>query len=129
MSMSTFSVLLIAVALAMDAFAVSVSCGIALSRVRIRHALLIASFFGLFQGLMPFAGWHARQGLTHIIADRDHWIAFLLLLAVGVKMVYDAFRSEGSKKNLIRWTEEKVDMAAGILLIGIGFKILPQQTL
>ena len=185
--MSIFSVMLIAVALAMDAFAVSISSGIAISRVRIRHALLIASFFGLFQGLMPFAGWHAGQGLKHVIADWDHWIAFLLLLAVGMKMIYDASQTRGSEKKfdplnigtlfvlalatsidalavgialsfaavgIIRSViaigavtfimsffgtyigamfghllEEKIEIAAGILLIGIGFKILLEHTL
>ncbi len=57
--MPLFSVVLIAVALAMDAFAVSVSSGIAIVRMKVRHALLIASFFGIFQAVMPLIGWQA----------------------------------------------------------------------
>ena len=185
MSMSIFSILLIALALAMDAFAVSISSGITIARVRVRHALLIASFFGLFQGIMPLAGWHAGLGLRTIIAGWDHWVAFLLLLAVGVKMIYDALRPKGSEKKLDplnlyvlfvlavatsidalavgialafagvgivlpvivissvtfvtsflgtyigamfgHLLEEKMEIAAGILLIGIGLKILLQH--
>ena len=90
--MSICSIFLIALALAMDAFAVSISSGITISRMhlRLRHALLIASFFGAFQGIMPFIGWHVGHGIKPFIAGWDHWIAFLLLFAVGAKMIFDA---------------------------------------
>ena len=90
--MSAAQLTLIALALAMDAFAVSISSGIAIERMHIRHAFLIATFFGIFQGVMPFIGWHTGQGLKQILEAWDHWIAFALLVGVGAKMIYDACR-------------------------------------
>ena len=96
--MSIFSITLIALALAMDAFAVSISSGITISRMRIGYALLIASFFGVFQGVMPLMGWRAGQGIKVFIAGWDHWSAFFLLLAVSVRMIYQACRVQDNKK-------------------------------
>ncbi|MFO7870962.1 MAG: manganese efflux pump MntP family protein [Kiritimatiellia bacterium] len=87
------TVVLVAVAVAMDAFAVSVSSGIAITRMRLRHALVIASFFGFFQGLMPLLGWWAGHGVKGAIAGWDHWVGFFLLMAVGAHMIRDGFRS------------------------------------
>jgi len=185
--MSILSIVLIALALAMDAFGVSISSGIAIAKMRIRHALLIASFFGIFQGVMPLLGWFAGQGIRVYVAAWDHWLAFFLLLAVGVKMIYEAFRTKGIEKrydpldiyvlfvlaiatsidalavgltlslvdmNILypvliigvvtfvmsfvgtyigdffgHLFENKVEILAGLLLIGIGVKILIEHTL
>ena len=96
--MSIFTIFLIAFALAVDAFAVSISSGITISRMRIGHALLIACFFGAFQGFMPFIGWHTGQGIKIFAAMWDHWIAFFLLFAVGVRMIYEGCNAKGSEK-------------------------------
>lgn len=171
----------------MDAFAVSISSGIIIGKTRVRHALLIASFFGVFQAVMPFLGWEAGRRLRRVIMDYDHWAAFILLLAVGLKMIWDSLKKDGNGKkfdplniyvlfilavatsvdalavgialsfagvNIVlpviiigavtfamsfagtyagsifgHLLESKVEMAAGILLIGIGVKILIQHTL
>jgi putative Mn2+ efflux pump MntP len=81
----------------MDAFAVSISSGAVMKKIRIRHALLIASFFGGFQALMPFIGWSAGNRVQTYVAAFDHWIAFLLLLAVGVKMIWESRKGEASR--------------------------------
>ena len=95
--MSLISVFAIAVGLAMDAFAVSISSGIALKKMQASHALLIASFFGIFQGVMPFIGWHAGQWAKPYVAAFDHWIAFILLVLIGTKMIHDSLRNKGSR--------------------------------
>lgn len=95
--MSLLSVFLIAIALAMDAFAVSISSGITIPRMKIRYALLIASSFGVFQAGMPVIGWRAGLSIRDIVACCDHWIAFGLLLAVAVKMTYEAFQPEETR--------------------------------
>lgn len=74
----------------MDAFAVSVTSGLAIHRLRMRHALKIAFFFGGFQALMPLIGWLAGIGLREMISAIDHWIAFALLIFVGGKMIYES---------------------------------------
>jgi putative Mn2+ efflux pump MntP len=94
---SLLSVLIIAVGLAMDAFAVSISSGITLKRMQAKHALVIASFFGTFQAIMPFIGWTVGQWAKAHVAAFDHWIAFALLVMVGVKMIHDSLKDEESR--------------------------------
>lgn len=98
--MSTVSLFIMAFGLAMDAFAVSISSGVRLKKVEIRHALLIALFFGGFQAIMPFVGWSAGIRVQDHVAAFDHWIAFLLLLAVGAKMIWESSKDEASRVRL-----------------------------
>ncbi len=84
------TILLIAIGLAMDAFAVSVSTGCAARAMRLRHALRMAFFFGAFQAGMPVIGWLSGLSVRAYIAHIDHWIAFALLSGIGVKMIYEA---------------------------------------
>jgi putative Mn2+ efflux pump MntP len=88
--MSNATLILIAVGLAMDAFAVSVGSGIAIRRMHIKHAMLIASFFGVFQAVMPLIGWLAGREAAAFVSSCDHWIAFGLLTFVGGKMIWEA---------------------------------------
>ena len=82
----------------MDAFAVAVACGLAVKPFRPIYAFRIAFSFGAFQTFMPVIGWAAGVSLRMIIASFDHWIAFILLFAIGCKMIYESFRKE--KKSL-----------------------------
>ena len=88
--MDFVTILMIAVALAMDAFAVSITNGLAMCTLRIRYALVIALFFGSFQSIMPFLGWLAGLTLKSFIVSIDHWIAFVLLSFIGGKMIYES---------------------------------------
>jgi putative Mn2+ efflux pump MntP len=83
----------IAVALAMDAFAVALGTGMNLATLTGRHLFRLGFHFGLFQALMPVIGWLAGIGLQQRIAAWDHWIAFGLLAFVGGHMLWEA-RSE-----------------------------------
>ncbi|MBU0681325.1 MAG: manganese efflux pump MntP family protein [Proteobacteria bacterium] len=89
--MNLLSIFLIAIGLAMDAFAVSIACGVSIKNLNIRHILLISGAFGFFQGFMPLVGWFAGMGFRDLIASFDHWVAFGLLLVVGGKMIYESF--------------------------------------
>lgn len=86
--------LLVALGLSMDAFAVSVSSGICIPHMKARHALRAAFAFGLFQFLMPVAGWLAGSAFRAYIQGLDHWIAFALLVFVGTKMLKESFGIE-----------------------------------
>lgn len=97
--MNTLTIIIIALGLAMDAFAVSITSGIAIKRLRIRYALRIAFFFGAFQAIMPVIGWFAGLGMRDFISAIDHWIAFTLLLIVGGKMIYESTVMAGEEKN------------------------------
>ena len=96
--MSIVSIIFIAIALAMDAFAVAVSTGFTIHRLRIRHAILIATWFGAFQALMPLIGWLGGRQLQELICGVDHWIIFGLLSFVGAKMIYESFQIDAVEK-------------------------------
>lgn len=179
-------VFLLAFALSMDAFAVSIGLGVKNREFSKILALKVALLFGLFQGLMPLFGYLASLGLGSIIESVDHWVAFLLLSAIGAKMLYDSFgenteeeianitnkvllllaiatsidaMAAGFTLNLLTinpfvsmiiigvvtytfsfigvfvgskgggYIEEKAEKLGGIVLIGIGLKILIEHTL
>ena len=83
---------LIGVGLSMDAFAVSICKGLSMKKIDYRYALVIAAFFGGFQALMPLIGWALGSQFEHFITPIDHWIAFVLLVFIGGKMLLDAIR-------------------------------------
>lgn len=96
--MGTIAIVLIAFGLAMDAFAVSITSGLTIKRLKIKNALRIAMFFGLFQAIMPLVGWLAGLSLRGLISGVDHWIAFGLLGMIGCKMIFESTKMESDKK-------------------------------
>lgn len=90
--MKTPELLLIALGLSMDAFAVAVASGATMKRLHLPNALKMGLFFGGFQALMPALGWLAGLGMKSFISGVDHWIAFGLLGVIGGKMLYEAFK-------------------------------------
>jgi manganese efflux pump family protein len=93
--MGLYTTFFMALALSMDAFAVSVADGSRAPRLRHRHAFRLALTFGLFQALMPLVGWAAGLGFKGLISSADHWVAFGLLGLVGGKMIYADLRGKG----------------------------------
>jgi len=92
--MDFLSLLFIALALAMDAFAVALAAGAVLYPVSRRQLFRLGFHFGLFQGLMPILGWLAGRSVQTLISAYDHWIAFGLLAYVGGKMIHEAFADD-----------------------------------
>ncbi|MBR4435635.1 MAG: manganese efflux pump [Clostridia bacterium] len=100
--MTVFELILTAVALSMDAMAVSVASGIASAKVRLKDALVMALAFGVFQALMPALGFYIIPllsgifggGVETFVRSIDHWIAFLLLAFIGGKMIFEAIKNE-----------------------------------
>ena len=88
--MSLFELFLLAVGLSMDAFAVSVCKGLSVKRVAPRHMLLCGLYFGLFQALMPAAGYLLGVNFQSLIETVDHWVAFVLLGVIGANMIREA---------------------------------------
>lgn len=89
------SIFCIGLGLSMDAFAAALCQGLSMKKLSVRYALLVALFFGGFQGLMPALGWLLASRFEAQIKGIDHWIAFVLLLFIGGKMIYDALFGEG----------------------------------
>ena len=92
--MSFLEILLIAVSLAMDAFAVALSAGTSGHGQKMRPALRMSFYFGFFQFLMPILGWLVGARLERSIKAYDHWVAFGLLALVGGHMLWEAFQRE-----------------------------------
>lgn len=91
------AIVLLAVGLAMDATAVAAARGLTARRITTRDVLLVAGLFGGFQALMPLLGWWLGLRLGPLVQDWDHWIAFVLLGALGGKMLWEARGSDEPK--------------------------------
>lgn len=177
--------LILAVALAMDSVAVSIAMGSKHKKLLLPKILFIAVIFGVFQGIMPLAGYLIGISFAQYVQAYDHWIAFVLLVGLGAKMLYEAYKNEFdeevtdlSNKTLIAlaiatsidamavgvtfvfiqtdifiasgiialvtfvlclgavyigkklgsFLESKAEMLGGLILIGLGFKILLEHT-
>ena len=92
--MSLWELLVIAVGLSMDAFAVSVCKGLSVQKVKPKHYLIVASYFGGFQALMPLLGYLLGVRFEAMVANVDHWIAFVLLGLIGANMVRESRAGE-----------------------------------
>jgi putative Mn2+ efflux pump MntP len=95
--MSWIDFFMIGIGLSMDAFAVSICKGLTMKKVRGQDAAVIGLFFGGFQALMPFLGWMLGRQFERYIIEWDHWIAFILLVFIGGKMLWDAFHEEADE--------------------------------
>lgn len=107
------TVFLIALALAMDAFAVALSAGAYLVKADIRQTFRLTFHFGLFQFLMPIVGWIAGEQFLTIISAVDHWIAFGLLSLIGGNMIRESFQT--AEKNI------RFDITKGWSLVNLSF--------
>lgn len=93
-----FTICLIGIGLSMDAFAVGITCGLIEKEIKLKFSLKISSFFGFFQFGMVFLGFLLGKELLNFIKDYDHWIAFLILLIIGLKMIIESFKVNDDKK-------------------------------
>ncbi|MCF7886532.1 MAG: manganese efflux pump MntP family protein, partial [Candidatus Marinimicrobia bacterium] len=87
---------LIAISLAIDAFAISIAIGSVIRILRVRHALRVGLFFGIFQGVMPIIGWSAGMTFMKYVDMTGPFIAFVILIFLGGKMVYESQKMETS---------------------------------
>ena len=117
----------IAVALAMDAFAVSIATGVSLKDVSFRQTFRLSWHFGLFQALMPIIGWRAGLSIHTRIESYDHWVAFGLLSFVGINMIRKTFqhdKCEGQKKDPTKgMTLVMLSVATSIDALAVGLSI------
>jgi putative Mn2+ efflux pump MntP len=127
--MDAATTVLLSLGLAADAFAVSISSGLAIKHMKVNKALKIALFFGGFQALMPLIGWFAGLSLSFWITPIDHWIAFGLLSFIGGKMIYESLQTEECEKKfnpLDTGTLITLSVATSLdaLAVGIGLALL-----
>lgn len=105
--MGFWEVFVIGVGLAMDAFSVAVCKGLSMPKIDKKQTVIIALFFGGFQALMPFLGWALGKQFEQYIVAVDHWIAFVLLLIIGGKMIFDVIKD---RKNCEECEETKASV-------------------
>ena len=135
---------LLAVALAMDCFTVSIVFGVLLRKIEWRTILVVAFLFGLFQAMMPLAGWLATNSFSSLMEDYDHWIAFGLLAFLGGRMIKESFsddKEEGEaeakhinprklKTQLVFAVATSIDaLAVGISFTCLGFNTISSLSL
>lgn len=117
---------LLAIALAMDAFAVAVTAGLQIQHLTVRHIFRLSWHFGLFQALMPVIGWLSGRAVVSCIKDYDHWAAFLLLFWIGANMIRESFDSTIDKplKDPTRGTRlVLLSVATSIDALAVGFSL------
>lgn len=93
--MSILELLLIAIGLSMDAFAVAVCAGLTMTKAAIKKSLIVGLYFGIFQALMPLIGYMLATQFADKIIAFDHWVAFALLCFIGGNMIVGSLKKEG----------------------------------
>ncbi len=127
--MNLITIFLTSIGLAMDAFAVSIGGGISLKKVTSKDAIVIATFFGGFQFIMPLLGWLSGLFFRDFILSFDHWIAFGLLTLIGGKMLYESFQDEEEDegtdfRNLYVLSTLAIATSIDALAVGLTFSVI-----
>ena len=119
---------LLAVGLAMDAFAVAVCKGLSIQKLKLRHALLVGLWFGVFQALMPAVGYLLGSAFAGLVQAVDHWVAFILLGIIGGNMIREGVKgdAEDCDPSLAFGTMLMLAVATSIdaLAVGVTFAFL-----
>lgn len=97
--MGIIELIVLSVGLAMDAFAVAVCKGLSMSKMSWKKACIVGAYFGIFQALMPLIGYLLGINFQEKIASIDHWIAFVLLGAIGINMIKEAISKDKESSN------------------------------
>ncbi len=132
--MGILTILMIAIGLSMDAFAVSITNGIKQTSSGFKHALISALSFGVFQGIMPMLGWRLGIGFSTKIEAIDHWIAFGLLVFIGGHMIYETVSAKEEDSGVSRFNFKELmlmSLATSIdaLAVGVSFSMAGVDTL
>jgi len=121
--MDIIMVVILAVGLSMDSFAVSIGCGLTERMISFGHAFKIAFSLAFFQGVLPVIGWYIGEGIEKYVESFDHWIAFLLLAYLGIRMIIDSRREEADKmSDIYSWKHIiTLSVATSIDALIVGF--------
>ncbi len=125
--MSLFELLILALGLSMDAFAVSICKGLSLGKISIKHMCLAGVWFGGAQALMPVAGYYLGSTFAEKITSFDHWIAFALLCFIGANMIKESFgKTEEANPDMSAKSMFILAVATSIdaLAVGVTFSFL-----
>jgi putative Mn2+ efflux pump MntP len=119
-NMDLFTLILLALGLAADAFAVSLSNGMCASTVTKKHTLATAFTFGFFQAVMPVLGYFLGCTFSNVVSRFQHWIALLLLGAIGINMIWDAIKDQKDPEGC---SDKNIFTVSNLILQGIATSI------
>lgn len=131
--MSLIEIILISIGLGMDAFAVAICKGLAMKKMNWKKAIIIAIYFGTFQAIMPFVGYMLGIRFEKAIEEIDHWIALILLSAIGINMIKEGIKKEKEnidddirfKKMIVLAIATSIDaLAVGVTFAFLRVKII-----
>lgn len=103
--MDILSVIIIALGLSLDCFAISITGGIILKEKRLLRIIQFSLLFGAFHVIMPLLGWLLGFKLKEYIEDYDHWVAFVLLILIGVKMLYEGIKCKKTDSDALTFSK------------------------
>lgn len=132
--MTIFEIFLIAIGLAMDAFAVSIANGVTIRDVKLSHAIKFGLYFGVFQFAMTIIGWLIGMTFADYINAIDHWVAFILLTVIGFNMIFEEINKVNKKDyniqsdiTFLKWnkmTMLAVATSIDALAVGVSFAVI-----
>ena len=126
--MTFVEMLIIAIGLSMDAFAVSIAKGLTVREVRLRHLFITGAWFGGFQALMPVVGYMLGVSFSAIVESVDHWIAFVLLGLIGANMIRGSFCGDDEQHNADFSARKMLPLAVATsidaMAVGVSFAFL-----
>lgn len=129
--MGIWELLVLAIGLSMDAFAVSICKGLSVKEIKVRHMVCAGLYFGGFQALMPLLGYLLGMRFQQMIESFDHWIAFVLLVLIGANMVRESFGKEEEELNASFGPKTMLPLAVATsidaLAVGVTFAFLQVQ--
>lgn len=124
--MSIIEIILLSFGLAMDAFAVSICKGLTLKKMDWKKSLIAGGYFGAFQAIMPLIGYFLiilfkqNEAISNFITKYDHWIAFILLIIIGINMIIESFAKEEVDGNFGFKTMFVLAIATSIDALSVG---------
>lgn len=135
--MGIIEILFIGIGLSMDAFAASVCKGLSIKKINLKEILVIGLYFGIFQALMPIIGFLLGNSLGNLIVQIDHWVAFGLLIFIGIGMISEIFEENDEcddkidfKSMIMISIATSIDaLAVGITFAFLNVKIIPSSIL
>lgn len=129
--MGIAELVLISAGLAMDAFAVSICKGLSLRKFSIKYSITAGLYFGIFQAVMPVAGYLAGSAFSDMLSSVDHWIVFILLCFIGGKMIYESRKCDEDEIDPSFGFRSMIALAIATsidaLAVGVSFAFLDQN--
>jgi len=127
--MDLLTIIIIAIALAMDSLSISITKGFTIKNISTMETLWVGFFFGFFQAFMPILGWISGVQLQYFVSKVAPWLAFILLVAIGLKMIYESITSDEEKTSYGQFSFKEMTLlgiatSIDAFAVGVTFALL-----